>query len=466
MKYSIILSIVSCLLPPPSRWFPEYPKHHMRFGQEQTVDRLGNVYIVTLGCDPNTGFSYQVSKYDSIGRNLWQRMGPNVSGSSTSFTVASADGAGNVYCVFGTHIGLSDGTVFGCVINKHSPQGQQLWSAPSEAGEIEMLRPVHALTDNKDNFYVVGFGGTPAVIDINDEDNWFDDACGSKAKTRAAQQERRSENIESFWEKRSSYGTSDVELVTIKYNPGGRKLWTTRYGRRWNWVYWPIDAEVDTNSNLYVVGRADGPNSSKLLIIKYDENGKRLWDTQYAQDDESNYYPAGAVLDATGHLYVVASVQTERGPSDLFIGAYDSQGNQEWTTTYREQERDYVSPCAVTVDLERNVYVTILTCMSPWKPDTWDEVEPVKGVFTTLKYDREGKRQWATKYKWPRGRKMWIHELVVDQASHLHALGFSGSEPIAIEYDENGSRQSVRHFRDLPAYVRFLSDLKHPRIAE
>jgi len=242
-------------------------------------------------------------------------------------------------------------------------------------------------------------------------------------------------------------------------------LWTRRYEGSWNWTYWPDDAEVDTKGNLYVVGWTDapGPGARTLLIIKYDENGKKMWDTQYARDDESDYLPTDAVLDAAGHLYVVGTVGTMKGPTDLCISRHDSQGKQEWTTTYREQGRDYVSPCAVTLDSKRNLYVTILACMSPWRPDTWDEAEPVKGLFVTLKYDRQGECQEVMKYKWPSARKMWIQEIIVDKQDHLHALGFSASEPIAIEYDENGSRLSVRQFRDLPSYVRFLSNLKQPR---
>ena|GEM_PF-4806944 len=458
--YGITLPLIFCLLSPPSRFFPEHPQHYTRFGLSRAVDGGGNVYLVTVGCDPNAQHSYVVGKYDNVGRKLWQRFGPGVVGPTTSFASVLPDRTGNARAVFTTHIALADGILLGCATNEYGRDGQELWAGSAGAGELEMLDPVCGVLDNGGNLCVIGSGGSPGAILKEDESMYFDDACGLKAKTRSGRQKRRSEDIETYWLHRSSYDTSEHEVITVKYDPNGHKLWMARYGRRWKWSYWPIDAKVDAKGDLYVVGRAEGPGTSRLLVIKYNAHGNRIWDTQYDEAGQGYYYPEGSTMGAAGHLYVVGGVQIDRGARDLFICRYDPQGKQEWMTTYREEGKDYVSPASVAVDPEGDLYVTALVCISPWKGEALEKADPVQGVFATLKYDSAGNRVWAAKDPWPIGDRMWVYELVVDQRGHLHALAFSNSGSTVIEYDKKGRRQSVRQLTDVAQLVRFLSILK------
>lgn len=207
-----------------------------------TVGADGHIYVT--GTTATAGSNdWTTIKYNPAGGEEWLR--PLDGGGSDAAVAITTDDAGNVYATGSSAGGLYSMTA------KYSAAGVRLWvQSFTTIGEGDA--GVDIALDHEGNVYVTGY------------------------------------NVET---------STGLDIVTIKYSPGGVELWVRRFDSA-NGEDVPAAIACDA-SGIYVTGRSGGA----FTTIKYDFNGDEQWVRSYSGGHGSDA-PAALVVDGAGNLYV------------------------------------------------------------------------------------------------------------------------------------------------------------------
>ncbi|NHJ84063.1 MAG: hypothetical protein FK734_01290 [Asgard group archaeon] len=160
-----------------------------------------------------------------------------------------------------------------------------------------------------------------------------------------------------------SYSYDSNKTVTvIKYNKTLDKLWE----RSWdiNDDANPVGIVTDSNKNIYVAGTVNtqfeaGKFVLDPFIIKYDENGTRLWNYTTHKIDQIDYVRAVAI-DDDFNIYLTGDCNGTSG--QVFIYQYDSDGIKQWEYYYGETTPyENVSPSGIEIDSQGYIYLNATT---------------------------------------------------------------------------------------------------------
>ncbi|MGZ6034409.1 MAG: SBBP repeat-containing protein, partial [Myxococcaceae bacterium] len=246
-------------------------------------------------------------------------------------------------------------------------------------------------------------------------------------------------------------GTSD--LFAVKYQPSGARLWTRQLGAAGTYTY-GLASAVDGTGNLYVAGECAGAldgntsnGSSDIILVKYDPAGTKLWTHQYgtAADD----HVGGVAIDAAGNVYVsgwsqgsFGGVQTA-GAEDIVLLKLDADGNVQWVRETGSTKTD--EPTSVAVDGEGNVLVAGYTTGvldGPGNAGTFD--------LFVAKFDPAGTYLWARQLGTP-GIDV-ATAVAADASGNVYVTGYTygsldghpnqGSiDGFVLKYDASGAKQ-------------------------
>jgi hypothetical protein len=316
-----------------------------------TVDGAGNVYVT--GTTATAGSNdWTTIKYDAAGAQEWLRT-LNGGGNDAAFAITTDD-AGNVYAT-----GSSGGGLY-FLTAKYSAAGEQLW--------------VQSFTD-------IGEGDAASDIAVDPEGNVYVTGYSMSAG-------------------------SSLDIITIKYAPGGGELWVRRYDSG-SGEDVPAAIACDA-SGVYVTGRS----SSSFTTIKYDLGGAQQWVRNYNGGFGSDA-AAAMVLDAAGNVYVTGQSAGSGTNADYATIKYDAAGRELWVRRYDGPTtvlvRDYDRPAAIALDGTGNVLVT---------GNSADD-------YATVKYDAEGTEVWVRRYDGPGAGADWATAIAVDAQGNAYVSGSS-----------------------------------------
>lgn len=223
------------------------------------LDAEGNVVIAGSATAGGGVSAFITVKYDSDGAFQWTAV-DDWEGSSNFVTAMALDSSGNVY--------LTGGSVRGSyhfLTVKYSPAGEVLWVAarPPAIGRGAVARAL--VVDADGNVIVTG----------NEDWEWNED-----------------EDI--------------YELLTVKYDPAGREIWSARSAVNNRRVASAL--AVDAEGSVYVGACDRCASVPRMVILKYSRTGSQLWDV---------YAPAFASaelkVDALGGLYLTGRLPFASG---------------------------------------------------------------------------------------------------------------------------------------------------------
>lgn len=150
------------------------------------------------------------------------------------------------------------------------------------------------------------------------------------------------------------------DVVILKFNPLGERLWVTYYGGIG--VDHGSSIQFDSDGNLFIVGLTDSDDfpledagtffqddfggEYDVCILKFDSDGNRLWATYYGGDDRD--IAKSSTIDLDGNLTLVGDTRSADFPvqdagtfyqgafggglTDAFIVKFDNLGNRIWST--------------------------------------------------------------------------------------------------------------------------------------
>jgi uncharacterized delta-60 repeat protein len=129
----------------------------------------------------------------------------------------------------------------------------------------------------------------------------------------------------------------DSDMVTIKYSSMGTQLWVDRFDGAAHASDSAYGLAVDAAGNIHVTGGSSESSSSGMqdyITIKYSPGGTRLWERLYDSGYMINDTAQDIGLDDHGNVYVTGMSQAAEGSSDYATLKYDSAGHLIWVIRY------------------------------------------------------------------------------------------------------------------------------------
>jgi hypothetical protein len=284
------------------------------------------------------------------------------------------------------------------------------------------------------------------------------------------------------------------DAFILKFNNNGSRLWATYYGGS-NYDF-ATSVDADAFGNIFVVGGTWSSNfptynpgggayfdgtcgtdgncnydgisyKSDAFILKFDNNGIRLWATYYGGSDyewecgtsftfsgsAQTYDYCSLKVDYNNNLIVVGMTRSSDFPTydpgggayhqtchlsdfDAFILKFSNSGQRLWATCYGGSNWDYAR--SVAVDNSNNIFVVGFKVYSSdfpvYNPGGGAYFQSCSGsdwdIFI-LKFNSAGVRLWATCYGG--SNHEWADGVVVDNLGRVYVVGGTWSSDFPLQ---------------------------------
>ncbi len=408
--------------PPVERWAVSYMDNSSE-ATDMVVDKYGNVYV-TGYCRGNsfagTAGDYATIKYDSNGNQLWVVTYDGLGGGSDGAVALAIDGVGNVY-VTGSSYG--SGTDYDYATIKYDSNGNEKWAARYNGPGNGYDGALAIAVDISGNVYITGAstesgkGYDYATIkyDQNGNQKWVARYNGSGNNWDNARAIAIDNSGNVYVTGGSSGSGTEIDYVTIKYDPNGNQKWVARYNGSGNNNDIAYAIAIDNSGSVYVTGRG-WFSDTEYATIKYDPNGNQKWVARYSGTGNSANEARAIATDNSGDVYVTGT-STESGTGyDYATVKYDSNGNEIWVSCYNGPANSSDYARHLVVDESGNVYVTGLSWGSG--TDYYD--------YATVKYDPNGNQKWVSRYSSQINNYDYAMALAIDESGNIYVTGYSG----------------------------------------
>ncbi|HEX5515435.1 MAG TPA: SBBP repeat-containing protein [Gammaproteobacteria bacterium] len=299
------------------------------------IDVHGNVYVAgttngSLDGNVKTGaYDLVLVKYDAAGTKLYTRQ-LGAADAGTWVSSVAIDAHGNVYVAGQTNGGL-DGNVkagtYDLFLVKYNAAGTKLYTRQLGAAGV-LTEPRGVATDASGNVYVAG--QTDGGLDGNPRMGFQD-------------------------------------LFLVKYAADGNRLYTRQLGVAAAWTR-AFSVATDASGNVYVAGQTTGgldgnaqTGHSDLVLVKYNAAGTKLYTRQLGAAGTSTA-AYGVATDGHGNIYVAGTTNggldgnRRMGSQDLFLAKYAADGNRLYTRQLGAAAA-WTSASSVATDVNGDVYV-------------------------------------------------------------------------------------------------------------
>jgi uncharacterized delta-60 repeat protein len=224
-----------------------------------------------------------------------------------------------------------------------------------------------------------------------------------------------------------------LDFVTIKYYPNGDTAWVRRADFGGKDI--PSGLGVDAQGNVYATGTN---NDSRMVTVKYDPTGSRLWYEFFGSQDGAN----DLVVDSQGNVIVCGS--EHRASSDAATVKYRPNGDTAWVRCYDwAGYEDYAQAIACG-----QAEALATAGFGAGATSHYDCI--------TVMYDSSGDRLWATGYDGPNHGDDRTYCVAADSSGNIVAVGYGDNgyttpyDYLTIKYDSAGETLWTRRY-DGPA---------------
>ena len=357
------------------------------------IDNKSNIYIVgyTLGNlhgATNSGNKdIIILKYNDNGALVWSRqIGTNKNEEANSI---GNDFQNNIYVVGSTYSGLDGESHQGSsdiFIIKYNESGAKRWTKQLGTNKFDYATSV--ALDVSGNSFITGSTNRGLDSNSNAGDNKSDyfiskyDNSGNKQSTNQFGVTKDDiayaitiDNTGNIYVSGSTSNALDNEthvgrkdIFVVKYDTSLNRQWTKQIGTSSDDESYGMTS--DSLGNIYVVGYTQGSldnnirkgtgNDKDIFIIKYDENGNKLWSLQEGTDSEDIAY--GVATDSLDNIYIAGKTCSNlnnnilKGVCDYFLIKYNSSGNVQWYKQGGTLLEDIAK--GIDIDSLNNIFIT------------------------------------------------------------------------------------------------------------
>ncbi|EMO47271.1 SBBP repeat-containing protein [Leptospira santarosai] len=381
-----------------------------------TSDSSNNVYVTGQASGNFDGQSLTgvydlfVTKFNSSGSKQWTRL-MGVAGDQTTAYGISSDTNGNIYTV-GVTNGALDGETFigspdfadrNLFIVKFDSNGNKLWTRLLGIAAGGKASATSVVSDTIGNIFVAG-----------SSDSGLDGQTFAGGGTGY------------FIVKYNSAGAKQWTKLYAGSSPSGI-IYDNSNGK----IYL-----VGATLNMTTMDGIPVSGANDSFLIQFDNNGNRIW-TKLTGASGKDTKSTGATLDAQGNIYITGSTngniddQVESGNNtrDLLVIKFDNNGNRLWTrqlgftgSVFEISNKTAVGT-GIVFDKNRNLYITGYTTGNLDKQTHSESSNSKHNVFIS-KYDLNGNKIW-TSISGTKGFYSDAYSITIDQLGHPYLTGYT-----------------------------------------
>jgi len=235
--------------------------------------------------------------------------------------------------------------------------------------------------------------------------------------------------------------TGNHNVYLAKYDKDAVKLWVEQPTGQDGKTTDGNGIAADPDGNIYVAGTTNGSvydavkigtgTNTNAFIIKYDNDGTKIWATQAGVADK-NTYCNGIAVDADGNSYITGYTNADldgagdgslTGSYDVYVAKYDTDGTQLWV-----QQLGVASVGTygrgIAVDPDGNCYITGQT-----EGGLGGNTKAGDPDVFVLKYNTAGTLQWVKQMGVAAGLKStYGFGIAVDASGNSYVTGQTGGD--------------------------------------
>ena len=356
------------------------------------ADEDGHVYVAGHSNGLKTSLDLTVVKYDAGGNKMWEIRydGPS---HRDDYACAMALDSGGLYV---TGYSFGSGTEHDYVTLKLDSSGEIIWAERYNSPLNRDDSAIDLIPDGKGGVIITGTDRVRATsydfatirYDAEGKQRWLARYSGGGADfdTAAA--------IAMDGEGRvcvTGYGydrETGYDTVTLKYDGEGKRIWNAVYDGPASRLDMPHDIAADEDGNIYVAGKSIGVDSAfDMCLLKYGADGKLLWEARYdgpagGADAAVSVYPA-----ENSSVVIAGYSRGLKSGRDIVLRKYDSSGRLMWEMRHSGPVDGEDVPTSMVLDSSGNIFMTGYG---------FDEESGFD--FITFKVNPEGRILWVSKF--------------------------------------------------------------------
>jgi uncharacterized delta-60 repeat protein len=327
------------------------------------LDNAGNTYITGSSEAKNNGFDYVTIKYNPKGEEEWVARYNGGDNNNDGANAIALDREGNVFV---TGYSTNKETSIDIVTIKYTSSGDVAWTSKFNNPRNTVDYGTCLALDDMGNVYVGGYSESESSgldytilkYTLSGSLSWYKSYNGSGGRDDQVKAIAVDQNG-NLYVTGSSYGIStSQDIVTLKYNPHGDLLWQAKYNGPGNNIDAPGAMLVDKNNNIYITGSSVGNGTNfDYVTLKYNPDGVELWTSRYNDQGNSGDEATSLALDSLGSIYVTGSVWNGTD-NDYATIKYNPLGNELWVAKYNGPGNSLDKATGIAVDSKGNIYVT------------------------------------------------------------------------------------------------------------
>jgi hypothetical protein len=132
----------------------------------------------------------------------------------------------------------------------------------------------------------------------------------------------------------------NFDVFVLKTDVDGKELWNRVYNEGLTDHGYDITATSDNGYLIVGDTRFNDQSNSNVLLIKIDEEGRKLWSKQFGGADDDTGYKIIPTVKNGGYLIVGTTTNIASSNSEVLLIKLDVNGNEAWTRTFGTAGKD------------------------------------------------------------------------------------------------------------------------------
>jgi len=330
------------------------------------TDTSGNVYVTGRSFENFSGGDFTTIKYNSDGIQLWTDHYSNVQSGYTNYgRRLITDKWQNVYAVGTT--ALHDGDLAVC---KYSSSGR-IWCKNFEPYFFSTYDDfgIDLDVDSTGYFYAMAMVTSPdgnlfdmyiIKCDSGGTKIWDENYTGaSDADYPVDIEVTPGGTVYTLLQQFNFFGSQSRDISTFQYSGNGVQNWFSNYNGPAGGEDYPTSLELDENENQYVCGTTDAGSDDDMVIIKQNSFGTRLWTYTYNGSADGNDTAFGFVpLPNSLAAAMGKSKEIIKGSiTDAIVTMVIDNGTIVWMDKFYGSDSLGASPSQLITDAFGNLYI-------------------------------------------------------------------------------------------------------------